>query len=54
LVKVKEKLNQQLHNEQHKMKPSTNAQFSFTVLKTICSSIQPCTPEDGHIDDRNM
>ena len=34
-------LNQQLHNEQHKMKPPTNVQFSFTVLNTICSSIQP-------------
>ena len=31
--------------------------FSFTVLNTICSSIkciQPNTPEDGHIDARNM
>jgi len=30
----------------------TNAQFSFTVLNTICGSIiriQPNTPEDGHI-----
>ena len=45
------------HNEQHKMKPPTNAQFSFTALNTICSStqhIQPNTPEDGHIDARNM
>ena len=45
------------HNEQHKMKPPTNAQFSFTVLNTICSSIiyiQPNIPEDGHIDARNM
>ena len=35
----------------------TNAQFSFTVLNTIWSSIiriQPNTPEDGHIDARNM
>ena len=34
-----------------------NAQFSFTVLNTIWSSIiriQPNTPEDGHIDARNM
>jgi len=41
----------------YKMKPPTNAQFSFTVLNTICSSIihiQPNTPEDGHIDARNM
>ena len=35
----------------------TNTQFSFTVLNTICSSIiriQPNTPEDEHIDARNM
>ena len=35
----------------------TNAQFSFAVLNTIWSSIiriQPNTPEDGHIDARNM
>jgi len=39
------------------MKPHTNAQFPFTVLNTICSGIQriqPNTPEDGHIDARNM
>jgi len=39
------------------MEPPTNAQFSFTVLNTICSSIKhikPNTPEDGHIDARNM
>ena len=39
------------------MKQPTNAQFSFTVLNTICISIkriQPNTPEDGHIDARNM
>jgi hypothetical protein len=29
------------HNEQHKMKPTTNAKVSFIVLKTICSSIHP-------------
>ena len=28
--------------------------LSFTVLKTICSSVQPCTPEDGHNGARNM
>jgi len=28
--------------------------LSFTMLKTICSSVQPCTPEDGHNGDRNM
>ena len=28
--------------------------LSFTVLKTICSSLQPCTPEDGHNGARNM
>jgi len=35
----------------------TNAQFSFTVLNTICSStqrLQPNASEDGHIDGRNM
>ena len=35
----------------------TNAQFSFTALNTIWSSIiriQPNTPEEGHIDARNM
>ena len=34
-----------------------NAQFSFIVLGTIWSSIisiQPNTPEDGHIDAQNM
>ena len=39
------------------MKLPTNAQFSFTVLNTICSSIkriQPNTPADGHIDVPNM
>ena len=44
-------------NEQHKMKPPTNAKFSFTVLNAIGNSIQrikPNTPEDGHIDARNM
>jgi hypothetical protein len=41
----------------HKMKPPTNAQFSFTALNTICSRIQrtqPNTPEDGHVDAQNM
>ena len=35
----------------------TNAQFYFTVLNTIWSSIiriKNNTPEDGHIDARNM
>ena len=35
----------------------TNTQFSFIVLDTMWSSIiriQPNTPEDGHIDARNM
>ena len=39
------------------LRQPTNTQFSFTVLNTICSSIiriQPNTPEDGHIDARNM
>ena len=43
--------------QQHKMKPPTNTQLSFTVLNTICSSIisiQLNTPEDGHIDARNI
>ena len=43
-------------NEQHKLKPPTNAQFSFTVKATGSSiqSIQPNAPEDGHVDARNM
>ena len=24
------------------------------VLKTLCSCVQPCTPEDGHNGARNM
>jgi len=28
--------------------------LSFTVMKTICSGLQPCTPEDGHNGARNM
>jgi len=28
--------------------------LSFTMLKTICSSVWPCTPEDGHNGARNM
>ena len=39
------------------MKPPTNTQVSFTVLNAIGSSIQsiqPNTPEDGHVDARNM
>ena len=39
------------------LRQPTKAQFSFIVLNTICSSIQriqPNTPEDGHIDARNM
>ena len=42
---------------ERKMIPPTKAQFSFTVLNAIGSSIQsiqPNTPEDGHVDARNM
>ena len=27
---------------------------ALKVLKTICSSVQPYTPEDGHSGARNM
>ena len=33
---------------------SSGPQSQHLVLNTICSSIHTCTPEDGHLDDRNM
>ena len=43
-----------LHMVFNTVKDKPYSDLSFTVLKTICSSVQPCTPEDGHNGARNM
>jgi len=45
---------QPLHSA-HDLPPGVQSLLpALQVLKTICSSVQPSTPEDGHSGARNM